>query len=204
MVRKEKTLRSEQRDATREAILEAATRLLAKQGYAALRVAAVAAEAGLSLGGHLHHFPSKESLVIAVLERLMARSMDLLEKEAARVDAEDDRLMAIARSAQRFYSAPEYLIYLDIFLSVRRNTLVGDTASKLLLSQRTATEALWLPRLIDQGISKEDAALVAHALWALARGLALSLAGTQGKAKDQATIDFVIDALKRAALGKRA
>ena len=199
-----KTLRSEQKDATREQILEAATRLLAKHGYAALRVAAVAQEAGLSLGGHLHHFPSKDSLVIAVLERLMARSMDLLEKEAARVDAEDDRLMAIARSAQRFYSAPEYLIYLDIFLSLRRHTLVGDTAAKLLLSQRTATEALWLPRLIDQGIPEEGAALVAHALWALARGLALSLAGNQGKSKDQATIDYVINALRLASFGGRA
>ncbi len=198
------TLRSEQKDATREQILEAATRLLAKHGYAALRVAAVAQEAGLSLGGHLHHFPSKESLVIAVLERLMARSMDLLEKEAARVDAEDDRLMAIARSAQRFYSAPEYLIYLDIFLSLRRHTLVGDTAAKLLLSQRTATEALWVPRLIDGGIPEEDAGLVAHSLWALARGLALSLAGNPGKSKDQATIDFVIAALKRTCLGSRA
>ena len=41
---KAKTSRSEQKETTREQILEAATTLLAEHGYAALRVAAVASK----------------------------------------------------------------------------------------------------------------------------------------------------------------
>jgi len=193
---KARNLRSEQKDATREQILEAATRLLAEHGYAALRVAAVATEAGVSLGGQLHHFPSKESLVIAVLERLSARVLDLAVQEAARASDEDDCLAPISKSAERFYAAPEFLIYLDIFLSVRRHTLVGDTAARLLLSQRAATEALWLPHLTGRGISEEEALLIVRSLWALSRGLAISSAGEQRKSNDQATIDFAIKALR--------
>lgn len=131
---------------TREHILVAATKLLGQNGYAALRVAAVAKEAGVSLGGFLHHFPSKESLVVAVLEQLSAKVMHLVELDAAQDKHEvDDILLLIAKSAQRFYGSPEFLIYLDIFLSVRHHTLVGDTAIALTTSQRSATEALWLP-----------------------------------------------------------
>lgn len=197
-----KTQRSQQKDATREVILNAATKLLAENGYAALRVAAVAKEAGVSLGGQLHHFPSKDSLVIAVLERLSERVMRLLQK-AERASVEGDILMHIANSAQRFYAAPEFLIYLDIFLSVRRHTLVGDTAIRLLLSQRAATESLWVPHLTRQGISEKNAYSIVRILWGLARGLAVSSAGEQGRAADQATMELVIKALRKSGLDKR-
>ncbi|HSV83091.1 MAG TPA: TetR/AcrR family transcriptional regulator [Ramlibacter sp.] len=204
MARNAKTPRSEQKDATRDQILEAATKLLAEHGYAALRVAAVANEAGVSLGGQLHHFPSKDSLVVAVLERLSARVLELAVQEAARIAADDDIFLAISRSAERLYAAPEFLIYLDIFLSVRRHTLVGDTAIRLLVSQRAATEALWLPHLTQRGIPDEEAILIIRALWGLSRGLAISSAGEQGKSGNQATIDFVIHALRRSCSGRPA
>ncbi len=197
-----RTSRSEQKDATREQILEAATKLLAEHGYAALRVAAVAKEAGVSLGGQLHHFPSKESLVIAVVERLSARVMDLAVQEAARANTDDD-LAPISKSAERFYAAPEFLIYLDIFLSVRRHSLIGEMATKLLLSQRAATEALWTPHLTDRGVGADDAVLIVRSLWALSRGLAVSSAGDQGKAGNRAALDFVIEALRRTYLDGR-
>lgn len=203
MDRKVRTQRSDQKDATREQILESATKLLAEHGYAALRVAAVAKEAGVSLGGQLHHFPSKESLVIAVLERLSSRVLDMAVQEAARANTDDDSLVPISKSAERFYAAPEFLIYLDIFLSVRRHTLVGDTAARLLMSQRAATEALWLPHLTSRGISDKNALLIVRSLWALSRGLAISSAGDESGSGHQAANDFVIEALRRTYLRSR-
>nr|WP_255520255.1 TetR/AcrR family transcriptional regulator [Ramlibacter aurantiacus] len=174
----------------------AATRLLAEHGYAALRVAAVAKEAGVSLGGQLHHFPSKDSLVVAVLERLCARALDLAVQEASRTRAQDDPFESIAASAQRFFAAPEFLVYLDIFLSVRRHTLVGDTAIRLLHAQRVATEALWLPHFTSRGMAAERATLVIRSIWALARGLAISSSGAETGQINQATMAFAIDALR--------
>jgi AcrR family transcriptional regulator len=49
-------------------ILDAALALFAEHGYRATSVAAVAAEVGLTEQGVLHHFPSKDALVQAVLE----------------------------------------------------------------------------------------------------------------------------------------
>ena len=48
---------------TQQHILEAANRIIQREGVAHLTIEAVAKEAGLSKGGVLYHFPSKEALV---------------------------------------------------------------------------------------------------------------------------------------------
>ncbi|MGW7289530.1 TetR/AcrR family transcriptional regulator [Streptomyces sp. NPDC054847] len=57
----------------RDRLLDAVERLLVKGGADAVRLDAVAAEAGVSKGGLLHHFPSKRALVEGVVQRLVDR-----------------------------------------------------------------------------------------------------------------------------------
>ena len=49
-------------------IVAAATRVLARQGYARTSLLDIAREAGMSKGALHYHFPSKEELVSKVLE----------------------------------------------------------------------------------------------------------------------------------------
>jgi AcrR family transcriptional regulator len=58
-------------DATRAAILDAAQARLLAQGPSGLVLDAVAAEAGVSKGGLLYHFPSKEALVAGLTRRML-------------------------------------------------------------------------------------------------------------------------------------
>ncbi|MFH8679595.1 TetR family transcriptional regulator [Streptomyces lydicus] len=60
--------RQAQRAERREALLEAAMELISERGYRRTSLAAVAERAGLTQQGLLHHFPTKESLLVAVLE----------------------------------------------------------------------------------------------------------------------------------------
>ena len=53
-----------------ERILDAAERVVARDGVNSLTLNAVAEEAGVSKGGLLYHFPSKSNLIVAVVERL--------------------------------------------------------------------------------------------------------------------------------------
>jgi len=53
----------------REQLLAAATALIAERGYWALSMQDVADVCDLSLTGLLHHFPSKDALLVAVLDR---------------------------------------------------------------------------------------------------------------------------------------
>ncbi|MFE1173646.1 TetR/AcrR family transcriptional regulator [Streptomyces sp. NPDC058773] len=60
--------RETQRTERRAAILEAAMELIAERGYRRTSLAAVAERAGLTQQGLLHHFPTKELLLVGVLE----------------------------------------------------------------------------------------------------------------------------------------
>ena len=55
----------------RDALLDAAEALLCEQGTQALTLSAVAERAGVSKGGLLYHFPTKEALVRGLVERLV-------------------------------------------------------------------------------------------------------------------------------------
>jgi AcrR family transcriptional regulator len=54
---------------TLDALLDAAEAVVGRQGIASLTLDAVAAEAHVSKGGLLHHFPSKDRLVEALVKR---------------------------------------------------------------------------------------------------------------------------------------
>lgn len=60
------------RPSKRAALLRAAATVVADRGYAALTLDAVGAAAGVSKGGVLYHFPTKEALVAALVEDLAA------------------------------------------------------------------------------------------------------------------------------------
>jgi AcrR family transcriptional regulator len=54
---------------SREAVLDAAERLMAEQGYDAASVAALVEEAGVPASSVYHYFGSKEGVLLAVMER---------------------------------------------------------------------------------------------------------------------------------------
>ncbi|WP_258934382.1 TetR/AcrR family transcriptional regulator [Nesterenkonia pannonica] len=58
------------RQSKREQALEAATRVVQRDGVTALSYEAVAAEAGLTKGGLVYHFPSREALLRALHEHV--------------------------------------------------------------------------------------------------------------------------------------
>ena len=66
----ESPLRAEQRERTRERILDAATELLAQEGFEDLTIPVVARQAGVSVRTVYCHFPTKEALHEAVADLL--------------------------------------------------------------------------------------------------------------------------------------
>ncbi|MEZ4861465.1 MAG: TetR/AcrR family transcriptional regulator [Caldilineaceae bacterium] len=74
-------------DETRELIFRACSQILQREALAHLTLDAVAAEAGLSKGGLLYHFPTKVALIEALLQyhidRFNQRLQELLEDEKA-------------------------------------------------------------------------------------------------------------------------
>ncbi|MET2825660.1 TetR/AcrR family transcriptional regulator [Mesorhizobium shangrilense] len=69
--------RAKQPERVRRALLDEAARLAVEQGLAAVTVQAVADAAGVTKGGFIHHFPSKQALIDAVFAELL----DMIDRE---------------------------------------------------------------------------------------------------------------------------
>ena len=71
--------RQRRSEATVEAILEAAARLLESRGYAGATTNRIAEAAGVSVGSLYQYFPSKEAILAALVERHVAEVLAALQ-----------------------------------------------------------------------------------------------------------------------------
>lgn len=67
----------------RAQILEAAERCFIRKGFHAASTAEISAEAQISVAGLYQHFPSKDDLILALIEKDLAVSIGWIEKIAA-------------------------------------------------------------------------------------------------------------------------
>ena len=72
----------------RERVLQAAERLVADIGAARLTLDAAAQAAGVSKGGLLYHFPSKESLLVALAQRYVDNMQHCIESAKGGLEGE--------------------------------------------------------------------------------------------------------------------
>ncbi len=80
--------RKKQPELVRRALLDHAARLAVEHGLAAVTVQAVSDAAGVTKGGFMHHFPSKQALVAAVFEELVETiNRDIEARIAADVES---------------------------------------------------------------------------------------------------------------------
>lgn len=76
--------------ATRSRILDAAEVLVLDKGFAGTSVDDVIAAAQTTKGGFFHHFPTKQELAHALVERYVATDMELLDSLLERAAQESD------------------------------------------------------------------------------------------------------------------
>ncbi|GAB2928946.1 hypothetical protein GCM10027047_27080 [Rhodococcus aerolatus] len=108
------TSRAQQKAATRDRILTAASELFAEQDYDVVTVSAVATRAGVAHGLVFHHFGSKEALYRAVLDAVVA------QMDAAFTAPAADDAPTIVRTALR-----THLTYLQTHRGVALRLVVG-------------------------------------------------------------------------------
>ncbi len=111
---------------TRDAILDATDRLLARYGYKKMTIDDLAREVGIGKGSVYLHFVSKEEIALSHIDRIVERlkaHLDRLAKGKSRAD-EKLREMLIERVLFRFDSVQHY--------SQSLNELLGQLRPKLL------------------------------------------------------------------------
>ncbi len=112
---------------TREAILDAANRLLSRYGYKKMTIDDLAQEVGIGKGSVYLHFSSKEEIVLSHIDRIVKRLKEELSAIAATEASTEIRLqkMLSTRVLFRFDSVQHYTQSIDELLaSLRGQVLV--------------------------------------------------------------------------------
>ena len=97
------------RESNRTQILDAAARVVQREGIASVTYETVAAEAGLTKGGLVYHFPSRESLILAAHQRLAEEwEASMAAAITTNVDqaTENEKLRGYARAATQSATRP--------------------------------------------------------------------------------------------------
>lgn len=136
-----------QKRETKDAILDAADRLLARHGYKKMTIDGLAAEVGIGKGSIYPHFPSKEEIVLSHIDRIIERLKSRLHIIAARDLSYEERLrlMLVERVIFRFDSVQHYTQSL--------NDLLSQIRSKLLIRRKRyfSEEARIFAAVIEEG-----------------------------------------------------
>ena len=154
------------RPSRREALLDAAIRVIRRDGAQKLTLDAVAAEAGVSKGGILYHFATKRALVDGLLERWLA-DFD------RRLEASEDPLAEYVRCSDLSDEDP------DVTAS-EFGMLAGMIDDPRVLTAVRAFQEKWMARMLAGPIAPADAWLVRLAADGLWYADLLGLAAPQG------------------------
>jgi TetR/AcrR family transcriptional repressor of nem operon len=96
---------------TRERILDGAERLVLEHGLAATSVDAILAESETSKGAFFHHFPTKNHLARALVERYAAGDVAFLEEFMAKAEStSDDPALQIVEFIRLFEDAADEMV----------------------------------------------------------------------------------------------
>ena len=111
---------------TRDAILDATDRLLARYGYKKMTIDDLAHEVGIGKGSVYLHFKSKEEIVLSHIDRIIERLNRRLTLIAERSGTCEERLrgMLVERVLYRFDSVQHYTQSLNDLLSYVRPKLL--------------------------------------------------------------------------------
>ena len=161
----------------RERLLNAAEQVVSRDGVGNLTLESVAREAGVSKGGLLYHFPSKSSLILAVVERLATRC-ETEQRNAADAEVSGPGAFTRAYIAARVRPRPEEERPLHTALIAA----AGTDPQYLEPWRRRLVE--WQQRLENDGIDPVDAMIARLAVDGLGLGLLFGMPVPEGELRE--------------------
>jgi AcrR family transcriptional regulator len=145
--------------ATRDAILRAATKVFAKHGYSGGRVEQISKAARSCDRMIYYYFGSKEGLYIAVLEEMYRRFNDAESRLVLDGEPPVDALCAVIRFMWRYYRKnPEFITLLNTENLHRGQHIAKSPRAREYSSQAVAVLADVLRRGARQGLFRDDMA----------------------------------------------
>jgi AcrR family transcriptional regulator len=143
--------RTERSADSRALILDAAVACLVSDGYAGASTLAVQARAGVSRGRLLHHFPSREELLVAAASHLVNEMLAEAAEQAEHLDVADpvERVERCVELNWALFQEPPFWAAMELWNAARTDealrTALRAEERRLNQAIRAAADRIWGP-----------------------------------------------------------
>jgi AcrR family transcriptional regulator len=156
----------------RTRLLDATIDCLVAYGYAGTTTPRVAERAGVTRGAQIHHFRSKEDLVVAAIEHLAQQRVQTTMREFGRMQAGADAVSTILEFLWEAHQGPMFVASVELWVAARTDPVLAshiERVEPLVNSTLISAVAQLVP---EHGVPKELRNFVYTAMDAL-RGILL-------------------------------
>jgi AcrR family transcriptional regulator len=159
---------------TRARLLDAVLVTLAERGYAGTSTSEVARHSGLTRGAQLHHFGTKDQMMVAAVNHLAERTRAVdVEETLAHVPSGPERVRAALAIMSQLFTGVLAEAYVELWVASRSLRELVDALRDSEVVAREAVRALFGQELLEQATPEFDA-LLDLTLYAL-RGMSLDV-----------------------------
>lgn len=159
---------------TRQRLLEATIDLLIERGYARLTTADIAKRAGVSNGARVHHFPTKEELVVAANRELYANAVSLGTARSKSARHSKHPIKDCFDDLISLYFGRWFLGSLDATVAARTDKGLGRKLHPVIVDYHSSIRRVWTAAFIEAGFSPREAEKTYEVVLYTVRGMALS------------------------------
>ncbi len=182
----------ERREATRRTLCDAAVTLLAEVGYERLTTLAIAQRAGVSKGAQAYHYPSKDDMLVAAFEHLLA-GWRARREGFIREHGTSATMSQVLRYLWRdVFGRGDYLASVEMMLAARHHPALRARLQAVLASWTLARDDVFRQLLPIDDRDERFAAFLQLNLSVL-RGLALFRGLDADEALTERTLQMWID-----------
>ncbi len=157
----------------RARLMEATVELLVERGFSGTSTTLVSERAGVSRGAQLHHFPTKNDLVVAAVEHITEARGSELATAARALPKGRNRTRAVLKMLGDHFTSPVFTAALELWVAARTDEALLRAVAPLELRVGRETHRLTV-ELLGADESREGVRELIQATLDLVRGLGLA------------------------------
>ncbi|MFI5429908.1 TetR/AcrR family transcriptional regulator [Aeromicrobium sp. UC242_57] len=153
-------------------LMEATVDCLVELGWSKTTTTVVSRRAGVSRGAQLHHFPSKQDLVLGAVEHLTELRRDDMRRSAAQLP-DEGRVRGVLEILAAQFTSPVFFAALELWVAARTDAELHDAVGPL--ERRIGREThVYAVELLGIDESLGDNRQLVQATLDMVRGLGLA------------------------------
>jgi AcrR family transcriptional regulator len=164
---------AERRATTRAALLDATIACLAECGYTGTTTTEIARRAGVSRGAQVHHFPTKEALVIAAVDHLLELRLEEYAKAFAELPDDRRDTGTALDLLWTMFTGPTFAAWLELVVATRTDPALKEELRTVTARFDQRVVELFAELYPEQVPDPASAAPIIQFVFAVLEGLAI-------------------------------